>query len=439
MGSLSDIVNVTVTTQTAAIKQAGFGIPLVIGFHTRFAERARVYSSPAAMLADGFTANDAEYKAVGQIFAQNPQPEYVVVGRKTNAPDLQIDLTPTAINSKLYKVELVGPAGLTATPSYTSDATATVAEIVAGLVSAINTAALGITATDQTTFVRLKASSAGTFFSANSLDRSALQCKQTHANPGIAADLDAVKLENNDWYGVESTSASAAEVAALATWVETNKKFSCQSTQDSDCVGSGSGDVMSTVKTANQFRTGLFFHPDNSKFIGAAVLGKCLPAAPGSITFKFKQLAGVPSVALTDTELGFLRSKKGNSVTTFGGIAMTLEGTAASGEFLDVTRDRDWMENIIQTGVFNLMVNNSGKLPFTDAGIAAVKGVLRACLDQGVAAGFLAATPEPTVQAPRASQVSAQDKASRTLNGVTGSAVIAGAIHKAVLNVSITL
>ena len=73
MGALSDIVSVAVSTLTTQVQQPGFGVPLIADYHTRFAERARFYSAaPAgltAMLADGFTVNDAAYKAAAKIVA----------------------------------------------------------------------------------------------------------------------------------------------------------------------------------------------------------------------------------------------------------------------------------------------------------------------------------------------------------------------------------
>jgi hypothetical protein len=74
-------------------------------------------------------------------------------------------LTPTATNSTVYSVTIqvykesdwgyFGPSLQTFTASYTSDASATVAEITAGLTTAINAigVAYGVTATDGTTLV----------------------------------------------------------------------------------------------------------------------------------------------------------------------------------------------------------------------------------------------------------------------------------------------
>lgn len=76
-----------------------------------------------------------------------------------------LTITPTAANNTTYSVTVsvfkesdwgyFGPQLVTFTASFTSDATATVAEITAGLTASINAigAAFGVTATDGTTLV----------------------------------------------------------------------------------------------------------------------------------------------------------------------------------------------------------------------------------------------------------------------------------------------
>jgi hypothetical protein len=439
MASLSDIVTVNVSTLTTAVKQPGFGTPLIADYNTRFAERVRFYTSLQGLIDDGFTVNDGAYRTAAAIFAQSPQVTKIAIGRRALAPDLQIDLTPTAVNSRTYKVDLIGPAGLTATASFTSDSTATVAEITAGLTSAINTAAVGITATDQTTFVRLKAASAGLHFCASAQDLSLITAQQTHVDPGIATDLAAIALESADWYGLTLSTAGKAEIVAAAAWVESNKKFGAFTSQDGDILGSGSSDVASTVKTANNFRSIVFFSNKGlAQSAAAALLGATFPFDPGSVTFKFRKLAGVTSDALTATQLTNLRNKNAMFFTDYGGISITAEGKTAAGEFADVIRDRDWFESRLQARVFNVLVNNA-KVPFTDRGIAAIEAELRAQLTEGIQSGFLTDNPAPVVSVPLASAVASIDKAARLLKPISFTAKVAGAIHAITITGTITV
>ena len=440
MASLSDIVTVNVSTLTSAVKQPGFGVPLIADFHTRFVERVRFYTSLQGMLDDGFTVNDGAYRAASAVFAQTPQVQRLAIGRRALAPDLQIDLTPIAGNLRVYRVDLLGPAGLSATATFTSDANGTVAEIVAGLVSAINTAAVGIVATDiATTTVRLKAATPGLHFAAAVQDLSLLSAQQTHVDPGVATDLAAMALESADWYGLTLSTGGRAEIVAAAAWVEANKKFGAFTTQDADTLGAPTTDVAGLVRTANNFRSMVMFSNRGSfTHAGAALLGSTFPFDPGSITFKFRRLAGVTADPLTATHLTNLRAKNAMFFTDFGGIAITAEGKTAAGEFADVIRDRDWFESRLQARVFGVLVNNA-KVPVTDRGIAAVEAELRAQLTEGIQSGFLAENPAPIVSVPLAASVAAIDKANRLLRPITFSAKIAGAIHATTISGTITI
>lgn len=428
MGSLSKIVNVSVSTLTAAVKEAGFGLPLIADFHTKYLDRVRTYADLSAMIADGFTVNDAAYLAVGAVLAQTPQVPLVAVGRRTRAPDLEVRLTPTAQNTTIYSIGLRGPAGLTAAVPFTSGAGATVAQIVTGLTTAINAAAVGIVATDLTTYVRCKAASAGLWFGVSVDDISLISAQQDHADPGIAADLAELLIANDEWYGVTLTTAGKLEIQAAASWVESNKKLMLQATQDVACVGTSNTDIGTILNTANQFRTALIFHPDGRTFAGAAWFGATFSSDPGGITFKFRRLAGIPSVKLTSTQLANLDTHKVNWFTPFGGVAITGEGRVAAGEFIDVIRDRDWFESRLQTREYALLIN-AKKTPMTDAGLAAIEGELRAQIDEGISAGFLSADPAPIIVMPKASQISPSNRALRKAAPITFSARVAGAVH----------
>jgi hypothetical protein len=101
-------------------------------------------------------------------------------------------------------------------------------------------------------------------------------------------------------------------------------------------------------------------------------------------------------------------------------------------------RGTDWLAARIQERVYTLLLNND-KLPYTDAGIQAVRGEILAQLDQGIARDFIAADPKPTCTVPLASAVSAADKGTRTLNDVTFRATLAGAIHKVAIEGELNL
>jgi hypothetical protein len=438
MGSLSDIVSVVITTNGVGASAPGFGVPMIASYHTRWVELIRWYTSLDGMLADGFTVHDGAYRCASAMTAQSPAPSRWAVGRRSNAPGQTVEITPTVVNNRIYNVDLLGPTGIAATATFTSDGTASAAEICAGLLASINTAATGITATGGVTSVVCKASTPGLTFAVASQDLGLLSCQQNHADTGIAADLTSIKLVSSDFYGVTLDTAGKAEIVAAAAWVETNKRFGVFSSQDADCLGAAVTDVGGVIKAANEYRSWVEFgQRAGFEFGGAAMLAAGLARDPGTVTFKFLQLRSVTSDNLTDTHLTNLRAKNIGFFTSFGisggtPIVITGDGKTAAGEWADFIRDRDWFEANMQVDVTNWLAGGKKK-PYTDSGIQGVASAVRSRISLAVAAGFLASDPVPVVVVPKASSISPAVKATRVLSGISFTASVAGAIHAVAL------
>lgn len=104
---LESIVNVQITAETAAVTQAGFGVPLVLGDEPNFPERVRVYTSAADMLEDGFTTSSPSYLAVQAILAQNPKVPRVKVAMRAAETEIAEDLAAIqAIDDDWYGLVL---------------------------------------------------------------------------------------------------------------------------------------------------------------------------------------------------------------------------------------------------------------------------------------------------------------------------------------------
>ena len=95
---------------------------------------------------------------------------------------------------------------------------------------------------------------------------------------------------------------------------------------------------------------------------------------------------------------------------------------------MDVYRYALYLEARLQEDVFSALVNNS-KLPMSDAGIQAIRGIVLARLEEGVTIGALLNDPAPTCTVPRASEIPSADRANRLLSGVTFRAQLAQAVN----------
>lgn len=427
--ALDDIVNVVITTQTVPISRVGFGTPLIMSYHTNFGTRAKEYSASTAladMVTDGFATTDPAYLAAQAILSQNPRPNKIILGRETGTAKKKLKITPTTPEASTDYIVYVN--GLEA--KYTSDATPTAAEITAGLKTAIDALSQNVTVTDNTTDIDIEANTVADWFTFKiQLRRLLTRNDDTpDGSPTFATDLAAVINENNDWYSLHPTNHSHAVIAAAAAAIEALKKILVVSSGDDDIPTAATDDIASTLATSAYARTALMFHPEPYKFAGAAWAGKILPKDPGSVTWKFKTLAGIPVYVLSGAEEGYVRGKYCNYYTAIAGTSITQDGWTSAGEFIDITRGTDWFRARLQERIFGHLAAQD-KIPFTDIGVGVIEADVRAQIRQGIANTFLAETPEPSVTVPAVADVSDADKANRYLPDVTFEATLAGAIH----------
>jgi hypothetical protein len=439
VSGLSDVAQITISLLAAKTSKEAFDIPLILGCSQRFPELARKYSASADMLTDGFQATDPEYLAMLKFEAQENHPSKVVVGRRTHLPTMKKRIVPTVISGKKYVLEVGGTE-----ISFTSDGTATLAEVLAGLKAAVDALALPVTTdTSSGTQLDVTANTAGAWFQLKNKTLDALLITDVSTDGGVGADLDALVAAagGDDWYALTMTHHSRAEVLAAAAWVESRDKVFLAATEDDDTHQAGSGDVMSAIKTSAYARTFPVFHENNAAFLGAALAGAALADDPGSNTYAFKQLNGVEASLITGSQVNVLQGKNGSYYVTLAGAAMTQGGKVGSGEWLDAVIGRDALKTEIATGLVNLQLNNK-KIPMTDAGINQVGNVILAALKtfQGTNGqpGFIATDPAPKVTLPRAKDVSPTDRTNRTLSGVTFEATVQGAVHLTKIKGTIT-
>jgi len=435
--SLNDIVNVQITKQTASVSRVGFGTPLILTVHDRIPDLAKVYTDLDGMTGDGFTSSDLAYKLAAALLAQNPKVGQFVVGKRSNAPLRTVSFIPNVENDKAFTLTINGE-----TMTFTSDATATLAEIITGVVAAINGGTQNVLATDVGTGTSIKVESAdapggsataGAPFTIGFADRTLWNTfhddtTDAGGTSGLADDIADLRDVNDDWYAICGDWFSYAEIDAVADYIETLPRIQAAMCQDQDIPLTGSADTASLLLAQDFERTFLYFHPTTEEFPHAASLGKNLPKDPGSITWKFKSLTGVAFQEYTSSELTELRAKNCEHYIRLAGNNISAEGKMIGGEFIDITRFIDWVTARLQENVFGAMINLD-KIPFTDQGIGVIENEVRGVLKNGIAVGGFAANPEPTVTVPLAADVDVNDKANRLLPDVTFTATLAGAIH----------
>lgn len=248
------------------------------------------------------------------------------------------------------------------------------------------------------------------------------------------------------WYVVCPAGVSAADLATLAEYIETQEKMMIYTEQAFFGAGTGNTDAPA-INVAYNRTAGVFCKesasqaagsiPDANKYINAAFAVAWLAHQAGSETAAFKQLFGVTPADLTGTEQNSLKTKHVNYLTTVGGKNVTMIGQVLSGEWCDIIRFRDWQKNDMQVAVASLFLAQP-KIPFTDGGISLIQNAMEASLQRGQDAGGIAETsydsegnesPGYVVSVPIAADVTDTQKAARELRNCKFTAKLAGAIH----------
>ncbi len=224
---INEIVTVNITRESIKVTQLGFGIPLVLGQHTAFAERIREYTSLEAV-AEDFLPADLEFKKAQALFAQDVSPESIKIGRRdANAQQVNNVTVPTISANTTYTVTINGIDF-----DFLSGGTPTAASIVDGLVAAITAGTEPVGTTDNGDDFDITADTAGEGFSIATTAN--LAFTTTQANVSVVTEIIAVQAIDPDWYFVILTSKTKFDILQLADYVETQKKQYFALTNDSD-------------------------------------------------------------------------------------------------------------------------------------------------------------------------------------------------------------
>lgn len=430
MSDITEIVYVNITRETAAVDRAAFNIPMFLTNTTAFSERARSYTSLTAVAAD-FRSTAAAYLAAQAFFGQDTKPPSIVIGRR-QVNSVTVSFTVT--NSTLYTLTINGTA-----VNYTSDSSATAAEIASGLTTAFSATSIsGITCTNNLNgTLTIGVSAAGTAWSIVATTNVTLA--NVTPTETWAEAITAVQTQNDTWYGLTVATRVQSEIEALAPVVEAMDKIYITASSDAAITTSATTDLGSTTHAAAYDRTAVLYSGVAATvYPECAWMGSQLPQTPGSNTWKFKTLSGVTVDRLTATQISNSKTKKANIYRTIGGQPITSEGTMASGEYIDIMIFVDWLKARMQERIYSRL-KNLLKIPYTAAGLTIIENEIRAVLAEGINNGGLSASPAPRVVMPDVATIDVNLKALREVEGIKFYATLAGAIHKVSIEGTVSL
>lgn len=447
MANLDRIVKVDISLDTTGVSTEGFSTILCVGPHLHSLPRVSTYTSADQMLDDGFSADDPLYKMVSDAFSQTPSPAAVKVGRRQVNSCTVTVAQLGATSAYTLTVSGYGDDGNVTekTYSYTNDEGSS-EDVLQGLSTAVTgdeSALLSASYSDGVLTLQAKDPSKPFALKASSM----LSVELGSVTESVAQTMAAVMNSDSDFYGVAFTSKEQDDVLAMAEWAESAGKlygtsFGGDTVKNSEMTT----DTGSQLKAKNYYRTFWFYHSVENEYPEVAVMARCFAIDPGGETWALKKLAGITVDPLTETEFNAITGKNGNTFELFRNVSVTQNGKVAAGEWIDIIRFRDWLEEEIKTNVFNLLINRD-KVPYTDAGIASIESRIREALELGQSRGGIAPTEYDedgnqnlgyTISVPLAANISANTKANRELTDVTFTARLAGAIHVVDITGSLT-
>lgn len=274
--------------------------------------------------------------------------------------------------------------------------------------------------------------SAGNWFSLEvEGDAAILSNKMSHADPGLATDLDSILLADTDWYCLLTNWNSKAYVEAGAGWIEANGRIYVVSVVDTDALNTAAsnGDTLDALNTLGYKRSCGKYHPSPLESFDAASAGVILPLNPGKWTEAFKTLVGVSPVKMTATQRVNLRARRSGTYTTEKGRSITWDGKVFNTVYgyLDIVVATDWLSDSVVTAAFGVLVSLS-KVAYTDEDIDLIAGAVRGVLHDAVSDAHEVldpgdpndpTNPPPSVTFPKVADISPGTRALRILpNGV---------------------
>lgn len=440
MSELDQVIKVVITRNTTQPSQVGFGTPALCSADPLYnpkagtewgSERVRAYSSLSGV-ANDFETTTRVYADARAAFSQNPSPDLVKIAKMDNLSPLDASFTPTdTTEGATVGFEIDGIAFTVVNPA---------AETVAGIVTALQalTPPTGYQFIDATpgtsTELGITTTNAGFTF------RFGLplggDLKDDTPDGGIAADFQAIRDYDDDFYMVLLASMGQPEVEGMATEIEAAEKTYLAETIDADAedttVTTDSSSVAFDLSVFD--RSALCFVKSGDSF-APGFAGRMLPESAGTVTWAHQTINGITPDSYTATQINNLigpfdgQGKKVNIYTRLSGVDVTRYGTVGTGEYIDVIRGTDRLKARLQERIFALLAN-ADKVPYTDSGVQSIRAEVLGQLQEEVARGFLAAEPAPTCDVPLVATVPAADKQQRVLNNVIFRATLAGAIHK---------
>lgn len=207
-------------------------------------------------------------------------------------------------------------------------------------------------------------------------------------------------LQYTNWYGLaiaDSADLVEADVISVAAAIEASSlsRILAVTTDDVNVLVAGNTDNIGyKLKAAGYGRT-FWQCSSSSKYAAISAFGRAFTVNftgnNTTITLKFKTEPGVTYETLTTAQAAAIDAINGNVYVYYANdTAIIQQGVMANGDFFDERHGLDWLQNYVQTNLYNLLYTSATKIPQTDAGVTRLMTSVEASLDQAVNNGLVA-------------------------------------------------
>ena len=206
-------------------------------------------------------------------------------------------------------------------------------------------------------------------------------------------------------------------------------------------------DFATKIKDKSMGRTLMHYSSHPSEYPSSAVAGRAFlvnfEGTNTTITLNLKVLAGITVEKLRQSEYNAMLDKNCNAVVDIAGMYVYSDSRMGDGMWFDAVHGVDWLQNRVETGLFNRLYSTTTKVPYTDAGVAILIAEIEGACRQAVTNGLVAPGRDSEgnylplgyeINYIPTSEVSAADKGNRIYRGLTFKVVGAGAMHSVVVS-----
>jgi hypothetical protein len=178
-----------------------------------------------------------------------------------------------------------------------------------------------------------------------------------------------------------------------ARWCEANSKYFGYASSDANMLIGGADSQAKDIVASNLMRTQINYCAKDTDYLEVSAIARLSTVnfnqSNSAITLAYKDMPGVTIANIDSSQLSALESINANAFMSVGGVGIYYDGRMANGTWADTVQGVDWLQNQVQTNLFNLFYQTQTKVPFTDTGISMVNQAVAKALQLAVTNGLI--------------------------------------------------